>query len=171
MKKEPEKKVTIKSYFILITVFILTMGVTLYLCKCYKVYNESKKEIPVIRGTLSEITSEELEHYVQENQNCTVYMCTASNQACRDYEEKFIKLIKKKNLQEDIVYLNLSNIEQDKFINSLNDKYNYKIKLTSNYPTIVIFDEAKISALLQETDEKLSIDRTKQFIELNKIGE
>ena len=171
MKKETEKKVTIKSYLILATIFLLTMGVTIYLCKCYKVYNEGKKETPVIRGTLSEITSEELAHYVQENQNCTVYMCTASNQICRDYEEKFIKLIKKKSLQDDIVYLNLSNIEQDKFINTFNDEYKYKIKLTTNYPAIVIFDEAKISALLQENDEKLSIDRTKQFIELNKIGE
>ena len=171
MKKEQEKKVTIKSYLILATIFMLTIGITIYLCECYKVYDESKKETPIIRGTLSEITSEELEHYVQENQNCVVYMCTASNQVCRDYEEKFKKLIKKKNLQEDIVYLNLSNIEQDKFIESFNNKYKYKIKLTSNYPAIVIFDEAKISALLQENDEKLSIDRTKQFIELNKIGE
>ena len=127
MKKEQEKKVTIKSYLILATTFMLTIGITIYLCECYKVYDESKKETPIIRGTLSEITSEELEHYVQENQNCVVYMCTASNQVCRDYEEKLKKLIKKKNLQEDIVYLNLSNIEQDKFINSFNDKYNYKI--------------------------------------------
>lgn len=171
MKKEPEKKVTIKSYLILATIFFLTIGITLYLCKCYQVYSESIKEIPVIRGTLSEITSEELDHYVQENPNCVVYMCTASNPKCRNFEESFVKLIKKNDLQEEIVYLNLSNVNEDEFVKSFNDEYEYKIKLTSNYPAIVIFGEAQISTMLQETEDELSIVRAKQFIELNKIGE
>lgn len=169
--KEQERKITIKNYLILSLVFLITIGITLYLCKCYQVYSESIKEIPVIRGALSEITSEELDHYVQENPNCTVYMCTASNTKCRNFEEDFIKLIKKKDLQEKIVYLNLSNANQDEFVKKFNDNYKYKVELTSNYPAIVMFEDAAVSSILQETEAELTIDRVKQFIELNKIGE
>ena len=42
-----------------------------------------------IRGVLSEITSEELEHYISENPTVMMYMCTASNEICRDYEKSF----------------------------------------------------------------------------------
>ena len=89
--KNQERKLTLKNYLILLLVFAITIILTLYLCKCYTVYRESIKEIPVIRGTLSEITSEELDHYIQENPNCTVYICTASNPNCRNFEEDFIK--------------------------------------------------------------------------------
>lgn len=166
-----EKRITIKSYLILAVIFLFTIGITLYFCKCYYVYRDSIKEIPVIRGVLSEIISDELEHYVKENQNCTVYMCTASDEKCRSFEESFIKLIKKKNLQEKIVYLNLSNIDQEKFIKSFNNKYKYKVELTTNYPAIVTFEDATVSSILQETDGELTVVRAKQFIELNKIGE
>lgn len=169
--KDIEKKITIKSYLILAAIFILTIFLTIYLCKCYQVYSESMKEIPVIRGTLSEITSEELEHYVQENPNCVVYVCTASDQRCREYEEKFKKLIKKQNLQEEIVYLNVSNVEQEEFIKSFNDTYKHKVELNSNYPAILLFEDKAISSILQEKDSELSITKTKNFIELNNIGE
>ena len=169
--KNQEKKITIKNYLILMLIFLVTVAVTLYFCKCYSVYSDGMKEIPIIRGTISEITSEELEHYVQENSNCTVYMCTASNSKCRNFEEDFVKLIKKKNLQDAIVYLNLSNADQEAFIKAFNEKYKYKVKLTSNYPAIVMFEEAAVSSILQETEEDLTITRAKQFIELNKIGE
>ena len=99
-------------------------------------------------------------------------MCTASNQTCRKFEKDFIKLIKKKNLQEEVVYRNLSNIDQDAVVNNFNEKYNFKIALTTNYPAIVIFEDGKIVSMLQGTaDEKLTISKTKQFIEINKIGE
>lgn len=169
--KEQEKTITIKNYIILAFVFLATACLTLYLCKCYYVYNDSKKEIPVIRGTLSEITSEELEHYVSDNPNCIVYMCTASDLNCRDFEEDFIRLIKKKSLQEEIVYLNLSNVNQDEFTEYFNKKYKYKISLTSKYPAIVMFEDTKVETILQENDDDFSIVRVKQFIELNKIGE
>lgn len=167
-----EKNIPLKNYLIIALIFLATIGLTIYLCNCYSVYNEGTKEIPVIRGTLSEITSEDFEHYILENQSAKVYMCTASNQTCRNFEKDFIKLIKRKNLQDEIVYLNLSNVDQDTFVNNFNTKYNFKIALTTNYPAIVIFEDGKIVSILQgTTDEELTISKTKQFIEINKIGE
>ncbi len=167
-----EKTIPLKNYAIITLIFLATIGLTLYLCNCYSVYNEGKKEIPVIRGTLSEITNEDFEHYILENQSAKVYMCTASSPTCRSFEKDFIKLIKKKNLQEEIVYLNLSNVDQEEFVKTFNEKYTFKIPLTTNYPAIVIFDEGKIESILQGSKkESLTLSKAKQFIEINKIGE
>ncbi len=176
-KKEKEqeelRKVPIKNYVILTIAFLVTFLIILYLCNWYQVYDEYQRKTPVINGTLSELTSiEELEHYIMENQTTVIYMCTASDDNCRNFEKEFKKLIEKKELQDSIIYLNLSNINQDEFVNSFNSNYQYKVKLTSNYPAIVIFEDNKVTNILQGTKkQKLTIEKTKQFIEINKIGE
>ncbi len=167
-----KRKIAMKNYIIIFLIFVATIGLTLYFCSCYKVYSESKKEIPVIRGTLSEITSEDLDHYIMENQSTIIYVCTASDTTCRNFEKDFKKLIVKMNLQEKIVYLNLSNVDQEEYISQLNEKYQSKVALTTRYPALVIFENGKIVNVLQGNEkEKLTISKTKQFIEFNKIGD
>lgn len=172
MVEKNKKKISIKNYIILIVIFIVGIAITLYLCNWYHVYDEYQKQTPLIRGTLSEITNEELEHYVMENPTTVIYMCTASNPTCRSYEKDLKKLVESENLQEKIIYLNLSDIDQNQFVDSFNNKYPYKVKLTTNYPALVIFEDGEINNILQgKEDEKLTIIKTKQFIDINKIGE
>ena len=166
-----DKKTQLKNYSILVVVCLIVIAFTIYLCKCYQIYDESKKKIPVIRDTILEIVPKDLEHYILENSSTTIYMCTASDTECRQYEKKLKKLIKKEELQNSIVYLNLSDIDLDKFDEDFNKKYPYKISLTTKFPAIEVFDNSKITGLLQEKEENLSINKTKQFFELNKIGE
>lgn len=165
------KKKVITNYIILFFLFLATILLTLYLCSCYEVYNKSKMEIPVIRDTLSEITPVELDHYIQENPSIVIYMCTANNINCRNYEKELKKLIKKEELNDDITYLNLSNVDQSEFINTFNKMYKYKVSLHENYPAFVIFEDAKVFNILQEKEGKLTIQKTKQFFDINKIGE
>lgn len=170
--KNTERKISIKNYFILILIFTLGIIVTLYLCNVYKVYEESKRQIPIIRGTLSEIKPDELEHYISENPTAIIYMCVASDETCRNYEKDLRKLVKREELQEKLVYLNLSEINSKEFIESLNSKYKYKVKMTEKYPIIVMFEDGQITNILQSKDnEKLSITKTQQFIDIHMIGE
>lgn len=171
-KKETSRKVGIKNYLILILIFVVATVVTLYLCNVYNVYQESKRQVPVIRGTLSEITSEELEHYISENPTIMMYMCTASNETCRKYEKSLKKYVVREELQETMIYLNLTEEETEKFTEDFNEKYTKNLKLKTNYPALVIFEEGKVTHLLQSKEnEKLTITKTKQFMELHKIGE
>lgn len=171
-KKETERKVGIKNYLILTLIFIIATIITLYLCNVYNVYEESKRQIPVIRGTLSEITSEELEHYISENPTIMMYICTASNETCRNYEQGLKKYIVREELQEAMVYLNLTEEENQNFSEQFNEKYSVSLKLKDNYPALIIFEDGKVTHLLQGKEkEKLTITKTKQFMELHKIGE
>ena len=98
-----------------------------YLYSWYKAYNEYQKEIPVIRNTLLEINSSEADHYIQENSDAVIYMCTASNDACRKFEKKFKKLIVKQSLEEAITYVNLSDSNTKEFTSNFNNSYKYLI--------------------------------------------
>jgi hypothetical protein len=172
MPKSELRKISTKNYLILAAIIAVCIGLVIYLCVWYHVFDEQKKDIPVIRGTLSEINSDELDHYVLDNPSTVVYMCTSSSLECRSYEKDFKKLIENKSLQNYIVYLNLSNVDSTTFVNNFNNTYKYRIKLTSSYPALVIFEDGKVTSILEGTNNsKLTIDKTKQFIELNQIGE
>ena len=171
-KQEQERKIGIKNYIILALIFTVSVIITLYLCNVYNVYQESKRQIPVIRGTLSEITSEELEHYISENPTIMMYICTASDETCRKYEKSLKKYVVREELQDVIVYLNLVPEEAQSFSEGFNEKYAGNLKLKDNYPALVIFDDGKVTHLLQaKQNEKLTITKTKQFMELHSIGE
>ncbi len=161
----------LKNYIILIVVIFASICLTLYLCKWYRVYDDYQKEIPVIRDSLLEITDDDLDHYLMENPSTVIYMCTAKNDICRNYEKDLKKLIKKEDLNDKIIYLNLSTANSEHFVNEFNNKYNFKNKLTTNYPAFVIFDEGKVSGILQgSNNKKLTIGNTKQYLELNEVN-
>ena len=171
-KNEVKEKSKAKRYGILFLIFALCVGLTLYLCKWYDVYDEYQKEIPVIRGTLSEVDFEEFEHYILDNSSIIVYMCTSQSEVCRNFENDLKKLVKKNAYADEIIYLNLSNMDQDQFIKDFNDKYKFKTALTKDYPAFVFFRDGEIEALLQGSESNpLTISKTKNFIEIYKVGE
>ena len=174
MKKEKDIKVTkkkYKNYILLVLLFAAAIALTLYLCKWYNVYDEYQKQTPVIRDTLFELTTEELDHYIVDNPTAAVYMCTASELKCRSFEKDFKKLINNQNLKDKIVYLNLSDLNVDEFMNTFNNTYPNKKKL-ENYPAIIVFEDGEITHILQGNEkEPLKIGKVKQFIEMNKVGE
>lgn len=172
MAKEVEEKrvIPVKNYVILGVLFIAVIALVFYLCNLYHVYDEHQREIPVIRDTLYEIQPEELEHYVMEKPTTAIYMCTASADACRNYEKNLKKLVNKENLKENLIYLNLSSVDSNEFVDKFNARYPYKIALTKNYPAIIVFEDGKVDGILQEKENRnLTISKTEQFIELHQI--
>jgi len=171
MKKNSNNKSEknyVKNYIILLFLFAICIGFTLYLCRWYSVYREYKNDIPVIRGTLSEITPDELDHYVIDNSSVLIYLCTSNSNECRTFEKKLKKYVLRKELSEKIIYLNLTGVNQEDFIKSINDKYNLNKNLTSNYPAFILFKEGNVEVLLQGDSKKaLTISKLDSFIELN----
>ena len=171
-KSDKEKKKSIKSYILLVLLFAASIGLVLYLCELYKVNKEEQLKTPVIDGALLEIYSTDLDHYILDNPTTVIYMCTADNETCRVFERDFKKLLKKNDYSEQIIYLNLTDLDQDSFVEEFNNKYNYKVKLTTDYPAFVLFEDGKIKNIIQgNKDKKLSLEKVKQFLEVNEIGE
>ena len=167
-----EKKIPLKNYFILLMLFSLCIGLVLYFCRMYQVYDEEQKKVPVIQGRLSEIYQEDLDHLILENPTMVIYMCTSNDSVCRDFEKSFIKLLKKNDYSNEIIYLNLTGQDVDSFIDSFNERYSYKTKLTNNYPSFVLFEDGEVQGILQGNEKKsITISKVRQFLELNHIGE
>ena len=172
-EKEEIRNVPLKNYIILLAIFIGTFLLTYYLYRWYKVYADYQNNIPVIRDSLTEITKEEMEHYIEENTSATIYVCTADNQNCRSFEKNFKKLVDKKALKEYIIYVNITDQDIDKFVSDFNDKYQYKIKLTKDVPAFITFEDGEVTDILEpENDkDKLTMDEVTKYLKVNKIGE
>ena len=167
--KNKEKKESRRKLIILLLIVLVTVVIVMYFCRWYKVYDEYQKQTPVIRDTLLEIVSDDLEPYLVENPTTIVYMCTASDMKCRDFEKNFIKYIEKKDLYDEFVYLNLSDQDLKVFSKEFNKKYNCKGKFKPNYPAFVSFEEGVVKNILQEEDNKLlDIDTVDSFVELTR---
>ena len=172
-KLKKDEKGSVKNYCILTLIVLCTVFIVWYICRWYQVYSEYEMQTPVIRETLSyEIGYLEFDHYIMENPNSVIYMCTASDIDCRNFEKDLKKYVVKNNLQNDIIYLNLSDADLEKFVENFNNNYKYKIKLTNNYPAIVEFTDGSVTGILQGSDSKrLSITKVSQFIDLHHIGD
>ena len=168
-KKEAKK---LHSYVVLALLFLICIVVVLYVCKIYKVNEEENLKIPVIRDSITEIYLEDLEHYVLDTPITVIYICTADNEKCRSFEKSFKKLLRKKDYRDQIIYLNVTDIDQDSFISEFNQKYPYKNQITTNYPAFVLFEDGVVESVLQSKNNKsLTINKVKNFLDLNEIGE
>ena len=168
---EKKDKKIVRNYIITIVLFIACCGLVLYLRELYRVNEAEQKKIPVIQGYISEIYSEDLEHYIMDNPNGVIYMCIANDENCRAFEREFKKLLKKDEYSDNLAYLNLIDVDQNEFLNNFNSKYIYKTKLSKEYPAFVLFEDGKVKAILQEKSKKLDIVKVKHFLELSEIGE
>lgn len=160
------------NYIILLIIFVVFIVLVLYFCELYKVNEQEKMKTPIIDGMLSEIYSDDLDHYVLDNPTTIIYLCAANDDECRNFERNFRKLLKKKDYQNQLVYLNLTSEDQEKFVTKFNDKYYYRIKLTTDYPAFILFENGKVKKILQSSDKnELTINTVKQFLELNSVEE
>ena len=168
-KKENKK---LQNYLIVLFMFLICIGVVLYISKIYKIQKEEQQKIPILRDVILEIYKDDLEHYVMDNSTSVIYMCTTMENNCQTFEKSFKKLLQKNNYNDEIIYLNLTDLDQEEFVKEFNKEYSYKMELTTNYPAFVLFEDGKIKTILQGNSKKpLTIDKVKNFLELNEIGE
>ena len=168
---EKKNKKLVRNYIITLILFVACFGLVLYLRELYRVNEAEQKKIPVIQGYISEIYSDDLEHYIMDNPNGVIYMCIANDENCRTFEREFKKLLKKDEYNDNLAYLNLMDVDQNKFLEEFNSKYIYKVKLSKDYPAFVLFEEGKVKSILQDKSRKLDIVKVKHFLELSEIGE
>lgn len=161
------KNKTIKNYFILFGIFVVTFVICFYLFSWIKQYNEVKLGEPIIVNTLKEIKYDNLDNYLKENEVVAVYMCTTYESSCRIFEKKFSTFVKEQSLTDNILYFNLGyKSVENNLLDNLYNKYKneYLIKKITNYPTIVIFNNGKIIDFLTITSNS-NMDIVEEFLE------
>ena len=151
MKREIPKK----NYFIVLAIGAVTIAVVLYVATLYKntKFNDEKS---VISDYLFNINVEELDNYLLENPDVVIYWANSEDLENAKFEKKLKKLIIKKDLQKQFIFLEVKGIE-DKTILDVEKKYLTKNASLNNYPLILIVKDGKINEVIKSS-QNIDID-------------
>lgn len=162
MKSKKKQK---KNYVVLVVIYAVVIVLVLYLASWYNTYKTYQNEIPVLKDVVSEISPSEFEHYLTENPSPVLYLCTASDSDCRDFEET-IKSPLEKNNYERLVYINLEDVEdKETYIKRLLEGTDFTI---SRIPCLIKFTDGKVTAVEDGLNGALlTRDEALNFLDIN----
>ena len=161
MKKE--KEIPLKNYILLSIVLILTIVVVIYFFLWKNTYEKSKLQIPILDDYLLVINYNELNNYLVENKDAIIYVSKLNNENIRLFENKFKNIINKNNLNNKILYLDLTEeLKENNIVKEINKKYG---KEMTEVPTIVIIKDGKISSSYNIKENKYNIKLLEKYLE------
>ncbi len=151
MKKEQEKEKQgsiFSGYVKLFCLLLVTVFVVLVLRKWYLDQQNYELKTSVISETLvQEINTKEIYNYVRENPDAVIYVGLVSDSDCRTFELDFNAIIRKRDLQDTITYLNLEKARDARsFFKEFNKFYDADLE---RYPAIVVFQNGVVSDILE----------------------
>lgn len=101
--KEKTKKLILLIMICVVTLLILFVALKLHENRKSNILSNSS-----IKNYLSEIKYEEIANHVVENPSAIIYVSNSREKASADFEKKFKEVIKKYNLNNDIIYININ---------------------------------------------------------------
>ena len=158
------REVPIKNYIKLCLICLAVICIAIFSSIWYKRNYTANLNIPVVRGEIPEITTIDLEDYLIEHEDAYLYVGVASDDNSRALEKKLVKILKKHDIIQDTVYLNLTeeaNLEE--FYRVFNEAHSEEEKL-SNYPAFIIIEDNKITGLIQRGEDYLTDKELDSFL-------
>lgn len=165
-KRRNNREIPVKNYIIVLAIFIVSFILIILGAKWYKNYREYQLTIPVISGYINEVSDEEIENYLLENRDTMLYIGASDDNNCRSLEKDLKNFIKKYNLRDQIVYIDLNKIsDKDEFVSKFNSKYATNKKI-NKYPAFAIIQNGQIIDVVSKTkSQSLDIDDIEQLLE------
>lgn len=161
MKKE--KEIPLKNYILLSIVLILTIVVVIYFFLWKNTYEKSKLQTPILDDYLLVINYNELNNYLVENKDAIIYVSKLNDESIRLFKNKFKNIINKNNLNNKILYLDLTEeLKENNIVKEINKKYG---KEMTEVPTIVIIKDGKISSSYNIKENKYNIKLLEKYLE------
>ena len=161
MKKE--KEIPLKNYILLSIVLILTIVVVINLFLWKNTYEKNKLQTPILDDYLLVINYNELNNYLVENKDAIIYVSKLNDESIRLYENKFKNIINKNNLNNKILYLDLTEVlKENNIVKEINKKYG---KEMTEVPTIVIIKDGKISSSYNIKENNYNIKLLEKYLE------
>ena len=152
-----EKKIPIQNYIILALVVLITVIAVFYARIWYKETRNYDDKNSVMLDVVSTINQDELSNYILENPNFILYLSFGQDRNIKDFEKKFKKLIVKKALTQNMLYLNTNNTDSDRLISYLkslakDDKIKDEI-IDNSSVSIYIFENSQIKYVIFNAED------------------
>ena len=156
------KRIPLKNYFILGIILASSIFIVLYI---NKLYLSTKNNDNILNGFIKEIKTQEIDNYIIENPNFIIYLGYKNNDN-KSFEKKFKKLVTKYDLQKDIVFIDISQFNDETF-NKFCKKY--ADKLLKKDSCLIIVDNQKVIDALDITKGNNDIELVKMFFKKNGV--
>ncbi len=167
-KKEKVREITYKNYVRITLIFIVSFFIVLFLSHLYNSQVKYRNEIPVIRGTLSEITEKDLDNFFLENDDFLLYIGVSDDDNSRKLEEDMKVVLTNRGLL-DTIYLNITEVKnKQEFYNIFNSNYATNENL-EGYPAFLIISDKKVVDLVQRKTQMITIGDIEQLLDVNEI--
>ena len=151
--KEQTKKI-----ILLVVICVVTLGVLIVALKLHENKQNDLLSKSDISNYLTEINYEEIANHVVEQPSTIIYVSNSSEESTNNFDEIFIPVIKKYNLENDVIYININN---ETIIDPV---YQYA-------PELVFYQQGEISDIIDCTTLKTSNDVIKELEERSVIGD
>lgn len=156
-------------YVKLIVLFVATILLVLFIRNLYLNKVNYKLNVPVISETLhQEINQNEIYNFVRENPNAVIYICAVQDDSCRIFELDFNRIIQKRKLEDEIVYLNLGETSKSaSFFKEFNKFYSSSLE---KYPSILVFENGKVVDIFKVPGkEQYSSQEVEEFLDQHQV--
>ena len=165
MKKDELRKIPVKNYIILGIVIVVTMLILYYFYMWVDVYKESKVNIPIMDKYMTVINYNELDNYVVENPDTIVYVSVLENDEIRQFEKKFKNKYKHDLIDNDVLYMNVTDDISDKSLkDGMVSKYFVNGLNITNVPCLLVFKDGMLKSIYSVKDNEYDIDRFTIYI-------
>jgi len=134
------RKIPLKNYFILALVVILSGIIVYFLGNFYinkKRYDEKENHV---LSFLKEIYVDDFENFIIENPDTIIYINRIDNSKNKKLEKKLKKEIIERNYEQDIIYIDSTEISSN-FVDVLNNHIDNKLNII---PNVIIVKDGKI---------------------------
>ena len=162
-----KKEVPLKNYLILALIMLLTVLVVFYMRDWYNTSKEFYAQNSVMTKVVREIKDDEISNYVLENQKFVLYVSSGKNSSIKDFEDDFKELIKKMDLGENILYMNLDEVDINyfyKFLTNYASSSKIKNQIVSSDASMYVFTDGKLTMLLNNVNN-YSMKRLESIID------
>lgn len=167
-----EKKIKLKNYIYLFLILGISIALMVYFYMWFLAYKENKLKTPIMNEYLQVINYNELDNYIIENKEAVIYVSVLNNEKIRNFEDKFKDFIKKNELNNKILYLDLTDVVEDNNLyTELINKYRLKNKSISNVPCFMSFKDGKLSSIYVIDESKYNLSEIKFYLKQEDVIE
>ena len=157
--RKKDRVVPKKNYLYLLLMIVLVVVITFSITNINKKYQERRLEQSYFDGYINEISTNELNTILTEPSSEQFILITkTNNEEVFDFEVELKKIIKRKDLRDNFIYLDYTNKENE--LNELNNILNANIK---NIPAIIYIKNGELMKIIESEKDIL---RAEEFDKL-----
>lgn len=159
-----------KNYIILTIIIVLTIMLTYYFYMWINAYNENKINKPILDKYMEVINYNELDNYIIENPNSIIYVSVLEDEKIRNFEKKLKNVLKNKELDSVILYLDITDDIKDKNVKKdMIDKFSINSISIEDVPCVLVIKDGKLNSIYSVASNDYSVDKFESFID--SVGE